>query len=470
MASQSFPTTNSKVAAYNINSWIPLMDQRIDKGFFLETWKYGLGSYVFDFLEMCGRTMNIWSRTPKIFERLEWEYTLKVGTQIATGAAGADISFTIDADDVDAYGNVPVSVGDSFIIPAQYQTPAEDRVYVITDIDGSNVVTAKPLSADGNTITESQIGTAVPADTVLAVGSYYTGTGTGLPDGRRTYPVERAYATQIIKATKQYEGGIQAIKWEDVPSEFSNNSAWFTGQDEIELEYRKKMEMALMLGEANDNATLTETSQFGGSNKRTATKGIWSWAREVGQALNYAGGFDMSYLYDYKDLALANNVISPYAIFKMGTDLQRSVEEAGLDFVKEFSGGTDLFRAADEVGYNVRRYLVNNITFQLEEIKSWGNPLRMGNKNYNFSKYGLIIPEGEQNAIVNGKEEKHPSFMIGYLNSGGEDRTRITGAVTGTTGRFNTTSNEYDGDTVYMQSECAAIVLRPEQLVTVTPE
>lgn len=470
MAAQTQPTVTPKVGNYNAAQWVPLMDQRLDQGYFKEIGRYGLNSYIFDFLELCGRTMNLTTRTPKIFEKLEWENTVKIVGPIGTGAAGADISFVVHADDVDAYGNLPIAEGESVVIPAIYQSEAEDRTYVVTDIT-TTTVTASPLSADGSTgyPTESQIGTAVPVGTTLSLGSYYTGVGTGLPNGRNNYRAERSYSTQIIKAVKTYEGGIQALKWRDVPSEFGVG-AWIEGQEDLELEYRKKMEMALMLGEENDNALLTETSQAGGTNKRLGTKGIWRWAKEVGQALNYSGGFDLSYLYDYKDLALANNLVSREALFLMGTDLQRSVEEGGLDFIKNYSGGSDLFLAADEIGYDVRRILLNGVMFQLQELKSWSNPLRMGNKEYNFTKYGLIIPEGEQNATVNGKIEKHPSFQTGYLNHGGENRTRNTGFIAGTTGNHSYTSDQYDRDILWMESEMAAIVLRPEQLVAVEPE
>lgn len=470
MAAKTFPNATPKVGSYNQAAWVPLMDSRLDPGYLKEVLKYGLNSYIFDFMEICGRTMDLSTRTPKIFEKGEWENTVKIVGPIATGAAGADISFVVHADDVDAYGNLPIAERESVVIPAQYQATGEDRTYVVTDITGTTV-TATPLSGNGSSgyPTESQISVAVPAAITLSFGSYYTAPGMSLPEGRNDYRTVRQYNTHEIEAVKTFEEGIQALKWYNVPSE-CGTGAWFTGQEDLELEYRKKMEMALMLGEENDNASLVGTSGAGGSNKYLATKGVWRWAKEVGQALNYSGGFDISYLYDYKDLALANNLVSREALFLMGSDLQRSVEEGGLDWIKEYSGGSDLFKATDEIGYNVRRILVNGVTFQLQELKSWSNPLRMGNKNYNFSKYGIIIPEGEQNATIDGKTEKHPSFMTGYLNHGGENRRRITGVYAGTTGNHPYTSHDAGFDKMYIKSEMAAIVLRPEQLVTVEPE
>jgi hypothetical protein len=472
MAAQSFPTVTPKVGNYNNAQWVPLMDQRLDPGFFLETFRYGLGSYYFDFMEMANRTINLTTRTPKIFEKLEWENTLKINAAITTGAAGADISIVVHTDDRDAYGNVPIKVGDGIVIPGQNEATGEDRVYVIhTYVAGTYTATASPLSADGNTITESQISVEIAAATTLKIHAYYTGTGTGMPAGKNNYRVQRSYQTQIIKASKVFEGGTQALKWYEVPSETGATSAWFEGQDELELEHRKMCDDALFLGEINDNSTLTEASQAGGTNKRLATKGIWNWGIEKGQELNYAGGaWDFSYLYDYKDLALANNVVSREAMMLMGTDLMREVEQSGLDWISTYSGGSDLFKASDSIGYDVRRILLNGITFQLQEIKSFGNTLRYGNKNYNFTKYGIIIPEGDGMATVGGKDEKHPSFQIGYLNNNGENRTKILGVQDGTTGRTPNGVNLNDLSTTYAQTELAAIVLRPEQLVTIRPE
>lgn len=471
MAAATYPTVSPRVGNYNQANFVPLMGQRLDPGFFLETFRYGLGSQYMDWLEQANRVMNLTTRTPKIFEKLEWENTLKINAQITTGGAGADISIIVHADDRDAYGQVPIKVGDGVLIPAQNQATGEDRIYVIHTYNaGTFTATASPQSADGNTITESQISVAVPAATTLKIHSYYTGTGTGLPEGKNNYRAIREYETQIIKAVKVFEGGIQALKWFEVASETGATTAFFEGQDELELEFRKLVDDALFLGERNDNATLVETSSAGGSNKRKSTEGIWNWTKRVGQALNYAAGsFDFSYLYDWKDLALAKNIVSNEASFLMGIDLERSVERGGLDYIKEYSGGSNLFRAMDSIGYNVNRVLVGGTTFQLQGLKSFGNPLRYGNKVYNFPSCGLIIPEDESNVTVNGMVEKHPNFMIGYLNNNGENRTKIIGLLPGTTGNGNAVT-EYDKDTAFMVTEMASLPLHPEQLVSVEPE
>lgn len=470
MAAQTYPQVLQRVGNYNEANWRPLIEQRLDPGYFLETLRYGMGSYYFDFMEMANRTMQLTTDTPKVFEKLDWENTVKTEGPIATGSAGADIVFVVSTDDRDSQSKVPIKVGDGVVIGAQYQTEGEDRIYFVhTYVPGTFTATASPFSADGNTIAASRIGVEVPAGTTLKIQSQYNARGTALPDGKYNYRVIREYQTQIIKNTRLYEGGMQSLKWYEVPSETGPTTAWFEGQDEMELDHRKDCDDAIFLGEINDNTALTQTSAAGGDNAVKSTKGIWNWGKEVGQPLDYAGGWDMSYMYDVKDLFLANNVVARDAMFNVGTDLYRSIEESNLDWLQQYSGGSDLMRASDDLGIETRRVNVNGMVFQINELKSFGNPLRWGNKDYNFSKYGLIIPEGMENAEVNGKRELHPNFMVGYLNHNGENRTKIVGVLDGTTGRSIPT-NRNDVSEAFIQTELASIVLRPEQLITVEPE
>lgn len=466
MAAQTYPTVTTRVGNFNQAVWQPLMSQRLDPGYIGETFRYGMLSQYFDILDLAERTINLTTDNPKVYEKSEWEQTVTTGTAITTGAAGASISFTIDASDQDS-----VLEHEVILIPELYQAAGvgEDRQYVVTDVT-SSVVTALPRSADGTSVTASQIGTEIPAGTTLSIVGYSVGRGGALPDGKADYRTVRDYETVIIDESRIFEGGMQALKWYEVPTDVGGTTAWFEGQHDMELNLSKHCEGEFWMGELNDNASLTTASAAGGTNKQKATKGVWTWAKEVGSPLNYSGGtFDYSYLYDVKDLFLSKMVAANEASFLMGSDLQRSVEEGGLDFVREYSGGSDLFRKSDELGIHVKRALVNGILFQFQELKALGNPQRFGNKVYNLSKSGLIVPESMENAEYNGKTEKHPSLQIGYLNHNGEDRTRIVGVIDGTTGR-STPTNIYDTSRTFIKSEFAAIVLRPEQLIPVEAE
>lgn len=474
MAAQTYPTPTPRVGNFSTAQWRPLMEQRLDPGYFLETFRYGAGEYYFDFLEMANRTINLTTDNPKVYEKLAIENTVKTEEEVAvSGAAGDPFTFRISTDDLDAYGNTPVRVGDGIVVGAQYQTQGEDRIYVITTVTKNSVtdvdVVCEPLTEAGATIGASQISVAIPAGTTFKIHSYYTGRGTDLPPGKNNYRLVREYQTQIIKNTAMVEGGMQSLKWYEVPTDAGGTTAYWESQDIQEFNHRKQCDDALFLGEINDNTALVETSGAGGSNLRKSTKGIWNWAKEVGQPLDYGAGWDMSYMYDIKDLLLSTLVTSREVMFNVGTDLLREIELSNLDWIQSYSGGSDLMMAADKLGIETLRVFVNGVLFQINELKSFGNPLRWGNKDMNFTKYGLIIPEGSDNATIEGRRELHPVFNIGYLNNNGENRTKIMGVLDGTTGR-SIPVNGSDLSQTFIQTELAAIVLRPEQLITVEPE
>lgn len=473
MAAQTYPTTSSKVGQYNFGNWASIFSARFDEGYMEEINTYGLGSSFMDFLQLADQTINITTRTPKVFEVLEWEKTVKTATliDVATyGAAGADLVFTIHADDIDSVGQIPVQVGEGIVLPGAYETNGRNAIYVITDIT-ANVVTMTPLSKDGTlTSYQSQLNVDLPIGTLLKIHSYFSGYGTGQPLGHTQIRAIRTFNTTIVKTSMNYEGGIQALKWREIKTENGVNSAFLEGQALAEKFHSKKIDDALFLGEINDNSTLTEASQFGGTNRRASAKGFWNWAEEAGQDQLYAGTWNTSDLYDYKDLALSQNLIAKEILFLMGTDLQRMVEESGLDWIKEFSGGSDLFRTMNEIGYDVRSMFINGYHFMFKELPSFGNPLRWGNKEYDFTKYGIMVPNGMETYSIEGKTERHPTFAIGYLNSGGEDRTRIIRLLDGMSGRQAIAVDQYDGSNLYILSELSPILYRPNQVVRVMPQ
>jgi hypothetical protein len=471
MAAQTYPTVGSKVGQYNFANWATIFNARFDENYMEEISRYGLGSHFMDFLQLADYTTSITNRNPKLFETLEWENTVKVGTEIAvSGSPGDPISFDIHADDIDAQGQIPVQVNDGLVLPGYYEENNRNAIYVITDIT-TNTVTAEPLSADGTGGSAvSEVAIAVPVGTVLKVHSNYWGYGTGQPTGENSSRAVRTYTTQIVKTSMNYEGGIQAIKWRDIPTENGVNSAWMDGQELAEMKHSKKIDDILFLGEVNDNSALTQASQFGGTNSTPATKGLWNWGEEAGQDLLFAGQWDGSNLYDYKDLAISQNVIAREVLFLMGTDLQRMVEESNLDWIKSFSGGSDLFRTAFEIGIDVRSFKANGYHFLFQELRSFANPLRWGNKEYDFTKYGLMIPNGMETYEIDGKMERHPQLIIGYLNHAGEDRSRIVRLVDGLSGRETIATNQYDGSNLWMLSELATIFYRPNQIVRVLPQ
>jgi hypothetical protein len=146
------------------------------------------------------------------------------------------------------------------------------------------------------------------------------------------------------------------------------------------------------------------------------------------------------------------------------------IEESDLSYIKEYSGGSDLFMAANKIGINVKFFVGNGFTFAFSEIKSFANPMRYGNKEYEFSKYGIMLPNMSETVTVEGRTERHPNLVLGFLNWAGENRERIVRVVDGMSGRSAIATNEYDGSNLWMLTEMVPLVFRPNQIVLVKPQ
>jgi hypothetical protein len=467
----SYPASKTVRGNFNSAEWISLMNARgvLKPDHYEKVVKRtGMGELIFDWLQAANLYRPLKSRTLTVFEEGDLERTVKISTAIATGNAGAAITLVVDADDRDTNGNVPIAANDGIVIPAAYQTSGEDRIYVITTYDADTyTATCTPLTAQGTSITASQISVEVPADTVLKIHSNYFAPGTAQPEGSTFDLYSRTYVTQIVKTSMGYEGGVQAIEWYPVVTKDGKRGAWIVGQEMAERIHNKRIDDALFLSELNDNTALTGASNAGGTSAFLSTKGLWNWALEAGQQLPYAN-WTADYFADVKDYLRANNVTSSEVVFWYGPDLGRDVEDENLNFIREYSGGTDLM-VAGKLGISIRYFERNGIMFALKSIASFNNPNRYGGNSYTFVKKGIMYPVDSTRVEVNGSKMTMPNLQIGYLNSNGEDRTRIVRILDGMTGRESQAVNAYDTSNMYMLSEFEAIVLSPNKLIRVEP-
>jgi hypothetical protein len=133
---------------------------------------------------------------------------------------------------------------------------------------------------------------------------------------------------------------------------------------------------------------------------------------------------------DIKDLLNSQGVVKRDVSFLCGSLLLKQIENAGLEFIKEFSGGTDLTRTLNGWGVDFRQILKNGINFTLKEIPSFSDPTAYGATVFEdyFTGLGFIIPDVD--VTVRGSMEEPASFKLknlslGYKNYNGENRTRI---------------------------------------------
>ena len=101
--------------------------------------RFGYLPGLLDFLEFTGQTVDVKAETMTVFEEGNLEKNIRLGSAISTGSAGADIEFTLHADEYDTNNDYYPQVGDDIVIPAAYQPTGvkEPRRYRVMSSTGS---------------------------------------------------------------------------------------------------------------------------------------------------------------------------------------------------------------------------------------------------------------------------------------------------------------------------------------------
>ena len=454
------PTQGTKAGPAGYQYISSVWDSRLDTGYIGDIKRYGVADQFLTFLRMPDREFTLTTRKPKFFEQLPLQADVKLNTAISTGAAGATLSLVVHTDDRDN-GRVPIKEHDGIIIPGAYTTSGDDEEYTITSYTaGTYTATLTPHSAT------NQIAVEIPAGTVLKIHGNYHGHQTDQPDGMFTKRVERSYSVGYCKTTRKIGGGIQSLKWLEV--EMNDGANGFVEENQYlhEFMHDKNLDDMIFYTQAITNTALTETDALeGGTVIRQASPGIWNHGLDSGQTLGYSGVWDIGNFYDYKDLALSQLLASREIQYQYGYDLSRQIEQSGLDFIQSYSGGTDLFMNGG-LGIDVKYFQLDGFTFQCKEIESFRNAIGYGNREYSFSKSGMMLPVDVAEAEYNGVMEQHPTIMMGYM----QDRKRVIGIINGMTGLPYPVNQTADYASWNFNTEYSLIVLRPNQIVLVRPE
>jgi len=446
--------------------------------------RYGDGLKVFDFLQLAGNVVGVANRDFHHFERGAYERLVKLadsgsGNGIDTGAGGADITFKADTTMYDSDNNPPLRVGDVIVIPASYQPAAvkKPRNYRVMSSTGSGnalTFTATPVLGDSGIsgVTNSQISTAVPIGTELMVADTLYAAGTGQPTGKRYGLYRRSHKLGISKESKGIEGGQVALK--QYQEDMKNGFSTLTNQAMLELEFElnKQIEYKMLLSEPDDNSSLVETSQFGGSTSINSGRGIYQWMDELAQELSYTS-WDIDTFDSIKDLFLSQGVTSGNVLMGMGSNLNREVENSLLDYLKSYSGGTDLTsdvgKSMKAVGFQPREFYKNSFNFLLCEFVSFSNPNSLGASAYDFKDLGMIVPLKDVPVqMEKGAKAKYiPNLSYVHLNHNGENRQRVMATVAGMNGLGYQVTNQYDGQNIWALSECGVFMAAVNQNILV---
>jgi hypothetical protein len=191
-----------------------------------------------------------------------------------------------------------------------------------------------------------------------------------------------------------------------------------------------------------------------------------------GGSQQYDGNYAISNFDDVKDMFRSQGVINQAALFAVGSGLHRMVENSGLDFLKEYSGGTDLMRGLDGVGIEFKKILKNSILFSLVELATFDNPQTYGLAAYDWKNSGFIVPNefGQAKMGDFGSETVTLSNLtLGNKNYNGEDRTRVSGVLAGVNGMGHRSFvDTYDDVRGELLTEFMLIATKRNQMIKVT--
>jgi hypothetical protein len=451
---------NVRVEGNYSAQWKSIHSDIMRKYYLPEIYKtYGKSFGLHDFLNMTGKKGLVPKRTVSFFEKGNIKANITLSAAIATGSLGAAVNIKLDSADYDSSNNPVLRIGQTVYIPQRYQgasisIPQAYQVVSSSGTAGDLTFVARPFNS-----TAAQIVTEVPIGTKLTLGPIQFAPGTGLPTGTTQSLFERSFTSTILKERLGIEGGfLSDVYWE--PLEINGEFNGYINHMLIDTEFLldDQLNSYILLGQKNDNAALTQTSNWGGVNKVQAGDGLWSLLDQRGQKLNYTGTFENVDYVTAKNLLESQGVATGEVIFAMGSKLYDDTDQGDLDFIKEYSGGSDLIMNACELGMRIQTVNRSGIKFHKVKLQGFSDTFNFGNDEYELSSAGFMMPAGK--VKVSGSSDGSKPMMFNnvelrFLGNGQENRTRVIGHLKGLTGIQDAApiTSVYDGMDVGMLTE-----------------
>jgi len=269
-------------------------------------------------------------------------------------------------------------------------------------------------------------------------GNYSAGSSGG--NAKHIGKFSRTFNTAIKKAAFLIEGSMQSTKrYTDTmkngqPGVFSEASMI---ADFLLSSYISDELLVGVVPSANSSVTMVNSNNT--ATVVRGTQGLWPALEARGMSQTYVGDYAISDFDDLADGFESQGVLSKSATFAMGGGLYRGVENSGLDFIKEFSGGTDLMKTMGEMGIEFRRIKKNGIDTTIVKLDTFSNPMTYGLAAYDWKNSGFIIPNEYVMVkdVAGGKALELANLTLAYKNYNGENRRRVFGLLNGMSGQSN---------------------------------
>ena len=397
--------------------------------------------------------------------------TAKENSTTDAEGAGLPLKIILSDEDIDTQGAYYPRVG--FTV---YHLHTDNLIYglQITNIsDAANpVLTLQPF----NILLNVPAG-AILAGTELSIGGSAFAPGTGQPDPTSTGLYVRKFYTTIAKESMGFDGPeLAKERWEE-KQVGGKKRIWSRAYAETEFLLDLAEDCNFLMGEENTKK-FTQQTHRGNTEAVTSGKGIWKWQDTVAGTLNYGtGDFNLFDLDQVPVFMRSQGVVDGVAILAVGQGLALKLENSGLEFVKEYSGGTDFTRVvgrafggseqrALETGFKM--FTKGGITYVVKVVDTFSNPKLFGISTYNLDDSGFAFP------VSSVKDKKSgltiPNVSIGNLSHNGVNRKRVVGVVNGMSGFSDyPIQTEYDTVDMYMLSQRAIVAMGVNQMIQFKP-
>jgi hypothetical protein len=222
---------------------------------------------------------------------------------------------------------------------------------------------------------------------------------------------------------------------------------------------------------------ITQNNRFSEANSVLGDYGLIPSMYADAMKQYYTGSYTEDQFDVLKFLFASQGITGTSGLFLLGQELGLSIENSGMKFIKEYSGGSDMYDKLKGIGFGIKEVFKNNFKTYLTEVQEFNNPVTYAANGYNFESMGMIFPDSKVTATLNGFD---PSGMSvggkkvslnhmtgGYLNYGGENRKLVVGNKAGVNGMGIPFSDDWDDMSTFMLCEMMTILLALNQTILV---
>ena len=436
---------------------------------------YGKGVGLLEMAYLAGNTINLAGSTKTVWEEGSLTKLITLNGPIAAQAAGVDITFSLAATEFDANDAGYLNTNDIVIIPAEYieeggVAATIPHEYQVTG-DDAGVGAAKIYTARPKLVT-TELAIAVPTATELMVtgGNYALESQGGSVKSSGWY--SRTFYNSIKKHDWAIGGGTQSNQryYEELKGGGTGILTKLTMEADYFLD--KYINDEIFLSNGVTNTTLTMANRNAVNIPVAGTVGVLRHMEQRAMRQYYTAAYQMTDFDDLKGLLQSQGVVERNVAFLMGSSLYQQVENSGLDFIKEFSGGTDLMKTMGDINVAFRAINKNGVYTMFKELPSLSDPTAYGADAFNdyFKDWGMIVPEVD--VTVKGSLESPESFKlrnltIGFKNYLGENRTRVIKDIPSMASQGGIAVDSYDDSRGSMLSEFGLIFNKVNQCIMV---